>query len=182
MPPVSNAGFGRPLSDGQLRQLQWIVPLRWAHELSRALSVLPIAGARVKVSMAGSMHLAEHWMGFFDGERLVEEALRAAASPLVHTRGLLPLAGCGKRGSALYLVEVVNPELPVWRHDGGELESMGLGLQALWQATEVEPRVQLRRRLPEKSPRRLAKTTGVAPRSAPTASGAACKRTLSLFA
>ena len=182
MPTVSTEKVGRPLSDGPLRPVHWIVPLRWPDELSRALLELPIAGARVRVPIATSTQAAEHWIGFFDAQRLVEEALRPAASPLVHARGLLPLAGCGRRGAALYLVEVGNPELPVWRYDAGALQALGLGLRGLWQATVVEPRVQLRRRLPEKNPRRLAKTSGVSPRSAQVASAAACKRTLSLFA
>src|SRR5690606_10976232 len=48
--PVSELlqGNGRRLSEGQLRQLQWIVPRPWTAEVIAQLSTLPMAGARVR--------------------------------------------------------------------------------------------------------------------------------------
>jgi hypothetical protein len=175
---------GQPLSSGQLRQLQWIVPRPWTAELSQALTQLPLAGAGVRVKVnsnenQGKLAETECWMiGFFDGERMVEEALRPAAYPLLSARGLLPIGGCGRRGPGLYLVDVSAPSLPLWFHEGATLRELGVGLCELWAQCEPEGRVQLRRRVPQKTPRRLAKTT---PRAA-THAVAACKRTLSLFA
>lgn len=166
---------GRQLSQGQLRQLQWIVPRPWAPELVASLTTLPFAGARVRVAVQAE----EHWMGFFDGARMVEEALRPAAYPLLSERGLLPIAGCGKRGASLYFVDVSCSELALWYAvDGASPRPLGVGLAQLWEACHTETRVQLRRRLPEKSPRRLAKTSG----ARPSALASACKRTLPLFA
>lgn len=177
--PVS----GQPLSLGQLRQLQWIVPRPWTAELSHALVELPIAGARVRAKVNPNVDLAKHsetecWIGFFDGERMVEEALRPAAYPLLTTRGLLPIGGCGRRGPGLYLVDVSAPNLPLWFHEGATLRELGVDLRELWARCEPEGRVQLRRRVPQKTPRRLAKT---APRPSARAV-TACERTLSLFA
>src|SRR5690606_21245573 len=130
----------------------------------------------------------EHWVGFFDGPRIVEEALRPAAYPLLSERGLLPVGGCGKRGARVYLIDVASPNAALWLIDealwltdeGAEPQALGLGLGQLWAASEPESRVQLRRRLPEKASRRLAKTT---PRPRPiVAAVAGCKRTLPLFA
>lgn len=176
--PVS----GQPLSLGQLRQLQWIVPRPWTAELSHALVELPLAGAGVRVMVNPKAALGENsetecWIGFFDGERMVEEALRPAAYPLLSTRGLMPIGGCGRRGPGLYLVDVSAPSLPLWVLEGASLRELGVGLRELWAQCEPEGRVQLRRRVPQKTPRRLAKT---APR--PAHNVAACKRTLSLFA
>ncbi len=168
---------GRHLSHGQLRQLQWIVPRPWAPELQTALATLALAGARVSVSIEG----VEHWIGFFDGARMVDEALRPAAYPLLSDRGLLPIGGCGRRGASLYFVDVASPHLAMWSvEEGAEPRPLGTGLAALWAAAVPEARVQLRRRLPEKSPRRLAKTSAAPTRQ--SAAAAACKRTLPLFA
>lgn len=166
---------GRHLSQGQLRQLQWIVPRPWAEEVVATLSALPLAGARVRACV----QTTEHWIGFFDGARLVEEALRPEAYPLLCARGLLPVGGCGRRRASLYFVDVASPEVALWyAEDGATPQQLGVGLTALWERAHPESRVQLRRRLPERSPRRLAKTNGSSVRP----SGAACKRTLPLFA
>jgi hypothetical protein len=167
---------GRLLSQGQLRQLQWIVPRPWSAEVVSALATLPLAGARARTLVQAE----EHWIGFFDGVRMVEEALRPAAYPLLSERGLLPIAGCGRRGASLYFVDVTSPESTLWfAEESAEPRLLGLGLRELWAGSRVETRVQLRRRLPEKSPRRLAKTTASA---RPSSVAAACKRTLPLFA
>jgi hypothetical protein len=167
---------GRLLSQGQLRQLQWIVPRPWAPEVVAALSNLAFAGARVRALV----QLAEHWIGFFDGARIVEEALRPAAYPLLSERGLLPIGGCGRRGATLYFVDVASSALALWHaDDAATLRPLGVGLTELWSASHMETRVQLRRRLPEKPPRRLAKTSGA---SRPAIAASACKRTLPLFA
>lgn len=177
--PVSELvqGNGRHLSEGQLRQLQWIVPRPWAAEAVSTLSTLPLAGARVR-ALAG---VVEHWVGFFDGLRMVEEALRPEAYPLLSERGLLPVGGCGKRGVSVYFIDVASADVAMWLTDEGAApQPLGVGLGELWAASEPEARVQLRRRLPEKAPRRLAKTR---PRPRPlVAAAAACERTLPLFA
>lgn len=174
----STLPLGRHLSQGQLRQLQWIVPKAWSKELLTALATWPLAGARVRALL----EQGEHWIGFFDGPRLVEEALRPAAYHLLSERGLLPIAGCGRRGASVYLVDVTSPGLEVWLvADGSPARSLGTGLAQLWTQCEPEPRASLRRRLPEKTPRRLAKTSGHPSRTA-TAPVAACSRTLPLFA
>lgn len=166
------------MSQGQLRQLQWIVPKAWTSELLTALSTWPLAGARVRASLSEG----EHWLGFFDGERMVAEALRPAAYHLLSERGLLPIAGCGRRGASVYLVDVTSPELDVWLvAEGASASRLGVGLAQLWAVCSPEPRASLRRRLPDKAPRRLAKTTGQSSRPA-AAAVAACSRTLPLFA
>lgn len=170
---------GAPLSAGQLRQLQWIVPVEWAPEATSVLARLPLAGARVSAFAAGS----EHWLGFFDGERMVDEALRPAAYSLACTRGLLPVAGCGRRTVNLYFVEVGASDLPLWcAAPGGELVAMSIGLNELWAACQFEPRVQLRRRLPDnKGPVQRPKTL-TPPSRTTVAPAARCPRTLPLFA
>lgn len=174
----STLPLGRHLSQGQLRQLQWIVPKAWSSELLTALSTWSLAGARVRALLDEG----EHWLGFFDGARLVEEALRPAAYHLLSERGLLPIAGCGRRGASVYLVDVTSPGLDLWLvAEGSPARPLGSGLAQLWATCQPEPRASLRRRLPEKAPRRLAKTTGHAPRPA-SAAAAACSRTLPLFA
>jgi hypothetical protein len=182
--PVS---FGQCMSQGQLRQLQWIVPIPWASELSSMLTRFPIAGARVRFTSSGegtesspNAKATERWVGFFDAERMVEEALRPAAYALSSSQGLLPIAGCGRRGAALYLVAVGVSDLPVWYWEGTKLQPLNVGLAALWASSEPHAGVRLRRRIPEKTPRRLAKTSGSALRS--SGSRSACPRTLPLFA
>ncbi len=151
------------------------------------LTSLPIAGARVRVTLKGAGsavspdgNVSERWVGFFDAERMVEEALRPAAYALSSSQGLLPIAGCGRRGAALYLVAVGANDLPVWYWEGARLQPLNLGLAALWASSEPHVGVQLRRRIPEKPPRRLAKTSGSALRA--SGSRSACQRTLPLFA
>ncbi len=151
------------------------------------LTHLPIAGARVRVTSSGEgsaslpdAKASERWLGFFDAERMVEEALRPAAYALSSSQGLLPIAGCGRRGAALYLVAVEASDSPVWYWEGTKLQPLNVGLAALWASSEPHAGVQLRRRIPQKTHRRLAKTSG--PTLRPSGPRSACPRTLPLFA
>lgn len=162
---------GRPLTEGQLQQLQWVMPTAFSQEFHTFLSRSRPLGAKLRVTISGS----EHWLGVFELDRMVDEVLRGP-NTLTRFPRLLPFAGCGRQRTTVYLVDVL--DLSVWLLEpGGEPVALELSLGNLWANARLEPRVKVRRRLPThltRPARPPVKT--LRPRVVPP-----CARTLSLF-
>jgi hypothetical protein len=163
------------LTESQLRQLQWVLPTPFSAQLCAFFMRVEAPGAKLRVSVNG----VEHWLGVFDIERMVDEALRCPQATLARLPRLLPFAGCGRRRAALYLVDVL--DLQVWcAQPGREPETLGLTIEELWSSAVFEPRVVVRRRLPARHEKTSSRQTRVSV-SGRQRVDLPCSRTLSLF-
>lgn len=163
---------GHTLSEGQLQQLQWVMPTAFSQEFRAFMRSAAPLGAKLRVTIADS----EHWLGVFDLDRMVDEVLRGP-NTLSRFPRLLPFAGCGRQRTTVYLVDVI--DLRVWMLESGrDPVALGSSLVELWARARVEPRVKVRRRLPTHVSKRQARpsTKALRPRVIPP-----CARTLSLF-
>jgi hypothetical protein len=168
-----HAQVGQRLTKAQLQQLQWVVPTPFDARFVEFFLTNAAAGAKVKVTLDGK----EHWLGMFDLERMVDEALRSLESTSVRFPGLIPFAGCGRRSTLLYLVDVTDGS--VWCSESGkDPASLGIVLSELWSNATIEPRVSLRRRLPVP---RVSQRPAAASKPFNRKVETSCKRTLWLF-
>jgi hypothetical protein len=166
---------GAPLSAGQVQQLQWVLPAAFCDNLVAALRNHALAGAKLRFTHRG----VEHWWGTFDAERMLAELLHQPAHSAFTRDALLPLAGCGRQQTRIYLVNV--HDASVWHSEAGAAPApLGLTLTEVLQTAVAEPRARARRRLPTKTRRpRVAHTEAQRRRAKSPAKP--CNRTLMLF-
>jgi hypothetical protein len=165
---------GSRLSPGQVQQLQWVLPSAFSADLVAAFLDTALAGTKLRF-----VHQeAEHWWAGFDCERMLEELLGPTPHTPLTRDVLLPIAGCGRQRTLLYLVNVC--DLAVWSAEAGMApKPLGLGLSEVLRLALPEPRARARRRLPPKQrcPRVVKARTR--PRLAQVSTP--CPRTLTLF-
>lgn len=163
------------LTEGQLQQLQWVLPTAFNAQLRAFLGSTAVVGAKLRITIEG----CEHWLGIFDPERMLDEVLRAPSATSATFTRLLPFAGCGRRRTRLYLVDVVDSNVWVLESKQPAPVRLGITMTELWKAAAVEPRVIVRKRLPLRPQKSLRRATGPTPQKPRTETP--CARTLSLF-
>jgi hypothetical protein len=105
----------------------------------------------------------------FDLERVLSEMMNFSPSRELVEHGWVPVAGCGRRGRALYFVQLLSdgfgelrrysPRDTLRAPAGVELESLGLSFGEMFEQATPRADLRLRRRLPtDHAPLSLSRT------------------------
>src|SRR5690606_9868406 len=63
------------------------------------------------------------------------------------TRGWLPIAACGRRGTTMYFLNTRSEQLELWQVNDGSMQPLGLGLAAALGSATPAPEARVRQRL-----------------------------------
>ncbi len=91
-----------------------VLPTPFSLELRAFFGTRKAIGAKLRFTAAGT----EHWLGVFELDRMVDEVLGRPNAALARFPQLLPFAGCGRRRTTVYLVDVTDSS--VWMLDSGQ--------------------------------------------------------------